>query len=377
MNDGPSLVTRVWVGVALVCVMVAGSVTAGLVAPASADIAAQIRDGQAQLDQLNAKAERAAEHYNAGRIQLLKTQRRAQVSQAAAAKIDATVSAMRSQVGEFAAQVYRSGASSGMDMTMLSNTGGPATFLDRAATLERISRRNSDVLNLLATARHRQAQAAADASSAVADAQKTLRGLAADKLAVLRAAGQAQALLANLEAKQAELVAAARTKAARQAALARAAELASQASLNAASAAEFGRSGTGAPAEGGAPTHYSGSDAQIAVRVAKDQLGKPYTWGAAGPDSFDCSGLTMYAYGKAGISLPHYTGDQWNAGRHVREDELIPGDLVFFGRDLGHMGMYIGNGQFIHAPHSGDVVKITALSGYYQQNYAGAVRVAG
>ena len=83
----------------------------------------------------------------------------------------------------------------------------------------------------------------------------------------------------------------------------------------------------------------------------------------------------MFAYAHAGISLPHYTGDQYNQGHHVAETELQPGDLVFFEKNLGHMGMYIGNGNFIHSPHTGDVVKISALSGYYQNEYAGAVRL--
>jgi len=123
--------------------------------------------------------------------------------------------------------------------------------------------------------------------------------------------------------------------------------------------------------------HYSGSAAQVAVQVAMSELGKSYVWGASGPDTFDCSGLTMYAYAAAGISLPHFAAAQFNEGRHVSQGELQPGDLVFFESDLGHMGMYVGNGQFIHAPHTGDVVKISPLSGYYQQQYAGAVRIAG
>jgi cell wall-associated NlpC family hydrolase len=352
-------------------------VTTGLVAPASADIAQQIRQSQAQLDRLNQQAEKAAEHYNAGRIALVKARGRAAVAQAAAAKLDGSVTALRKQAGAFAAQVYRSGSGSGMDLSSMTSTAGPATFLDRAATLDRISRRNTDVLAQLATARHRQAKAAADAAAALADAAKTLTGLESDKKTVLRAAHQAQTVLVALQAKQAQLIRAAANAAARRAAQARAAELARQAALNAAAATAFSTAGSGLSTVSGPTRHYSGSAAQVAVQVAKDQLGKPYTWGAAGPDTFDCSGLTMYAYGKAGISLPHYTGDQWNAGRHVSQSELVPGDLVFFGQDLGHMGMYVGNGQFIHAPHSGDVVKISALSGYYQDNYAGAVRVAG
>jgi cell wall-associated NlpC family hydrolase/DNA-directed RNA polymerase subunit H (RpoH/RPB5) len=361
----------------LVGALGAGMLTTGLVGSAAADIGQQIRQSQAQLEQLNRQAERAAEHYNAGRIQLVKARDRASVAQAAAAKLDGVVRALRKQAGAFAAQVYRSGSGSGMDMSSLTSTAGPATFLDRVATLDRISRRNTDVLGQLATARHRQAQAAADAAAALAEAARTLTGLEADKKAVLRSAHQAQAVLAGLQAKQAQLIRAAANAAARRAAQARAAELARQAALNAAATAAFSTAGSGLSTVNGPTRHYSGSAAHIALQVANDQLGKPYTWGAAGPDTFDCSGLTMYAYGKAGISLPHYTGDQWNAGRHVARSELVPGDLVFFGQDLGHMGMYVGNNQFIHAPHSGDVVKISSLTGYYQDNYAGAVRVAG
>jgi len=89
---------------------------------------------------------------------------------------------------------------------------------------------------------------------------------------------------------------------------------------------------------------------------------------------FDCSGLTMYAYRAAGISLPHLTGAQIGAGRRVGYADLQPGDLVFF---PGHEGMYIGNGQMVHAPHTGTVVQVVALAGYYQSQFIGATRVAG
>jgi hypothetical protein len=126
----------------------------------------------------------------------------------------------------------------------------------------------------------------------------------------------------------------------------------------------------------GVPT--DGSAGSRAVRIALQYLGVPYVWGGADPlTGFDCSGLTMYAYAAAGISLPHYTGAQWNSGRHVSQSELQPGDLIFFHSDLHHMGMYIGGGQLIHAPRSGDVVRIVSLSGWFQDKYAGAVRIAG
>jgi len=97
-------------------------------------------------------------------------------------------------------------------------------------------------------------------------------------------------------------------------------------------------------------------------------------YGAAGPGSFDCSGLVMYAYAQAGVSLPHYAAAQYDQGRHVGRGELQPGDLVFFD-GLGHVGIYAGNGQFIHAPHSGTVVQYASMAGYWDQNYVGAVRL--
>jgi cell wall-associated NlpC family hydrolase len=125
-----------------------------------------------------------------------------------------------------------------------------------------------------------------------------------------------------------------------------------------------------------APPPPSGTGAS-AVAVAMRYLGVPYVWGGSTPSGFDCSGLTAYAYAAVGISLPHYTGAQWTAGTHVSRDQLAAGDLVFFD-GLGHEGMYIGGGQFIHAPHTGDVVRVSSMDEpWYSSNYVGAVRVTG
>jgi cell wall-associated NlpC family hydrolase len=124
------------------------------------------------------------------------------------------------------------------------------------------------------------------------------------------------------------------------------------------------------------PTNTLGGQA---VALAYRYLGVPYVWGGESPAGFDCSGLTMYVYGQLGIKLGHYTGFQYYAGLRVSRDQLQPGDLVFFHANSagvpGHEGMYIGNGSFIHAPHTGDVVKISSLfDTRYALAYVGAVR---
>jgi peptidoglycan DL-endopeptidase CwlO len=133
---------------------------------------------------------------------------------------------------------------------------------------------------------------------------------------------------------------------------------------------DIGAISTGAPLP--APSSVSAS----AVSVALSQLGTPYVPGGAGPGGFDCSGLVSWAYAQAGhAGLPHFTGALWNSGTHVlSQSDLAPGDLVFFD-GLGHVGMYIGGGDFVEAPHSGDVVKVSSLAS--RSDYDGAVRISG
>ena len=118
------------------------------------------------------------------------------------------------------------------------------------------------------------------------------------------------------------------------------------------------------------PSQYTG-----VVSIAMRYLGVPYVWGGESPSGFDCSGFVAYVYAQVGVSLPHYTGAQWAVGVPVDQSDLEPGDLVFFD-GLGHVGIYIGGGQFIHAPHTGDVVKISSLSeAWYAATYDGARRI--
>jgi peptidoglycan DL-endopeptidase CwlO len=114
---------------------------------------------------------------------------------------------------------------------------------------------------------------------------------------------------------------------------------------------------------------YVAGKAGVAVRYAYGALGKPYQWAADGPGSYDCSGLTMAAWRAAGFSLPHNADMQWHALGHISRGSLRPGDLVFY-RSLGHVGIYVGNNQIIHAPHAGDVVRVASINVMTPYGYA-------
>ncbi|GAA3734455.1 ElaB/YqjD/DUF883 family membrane-anchored ribosome-binding protein [Spinactinospora alkalitolerans] len=124
---------------------------------------------------------------------------------------------------------------------------------------------------------------------------------------------------------------------------------------------------------GGSYTGSASGNARAALDFAYAQIGKPYVWGGAGPDGYDCSGLTMRAWGAAGVNLPRTTYAQANAGQRVSRDALQPGDLVFFSGQ-GHMGIYAGNNQMVHAPRTGKNVEVVSLAGYWDGQYEFAVR---
>jgi peptidoglycan DL-endopeptidase CwlO len=156
---------------------------------------------------------------------------------------------------------------------------------------------------------------------------------------------------------------------ARQLAAARQAQLAARTQATVPQIGSFDIGSAGSPG----PTRYSS-----VVSIALHYLGVPYVWGGASPSGFDCSGLVMYVYAQVGVSLPHYTVAQWDYPNavSVSRDQLEPGDLVFFD-GLGHVGIYIGNGEFIHAPHTGTVVSIDSLNGWYAATFVGAKRILG
>ena len=125
------------------------------------------------------------------------------------------------------------------------------------------------------------------------------------------------------------------------------------------------------------PQHHPAARRSLGARavvLAERELGVPYRWGGADPSGFDCSGLVVYVYGRLGVRLPHFAAAQYRAGRHVARADLRPGDLVFFDR-LDHVGIYVGSNRFVHAPHTGDHVRISSLGGWYAETYSGATRI--
>jgi cell wall-associated NlpC family hydrolase len=302
-----------------------------------------------QVEALHHKAEQATERYNDARIALQDAERRLSQAQRRAAGQQAQVASLQSIVGAFAAASYRSG---GLDHTLqLVFAKDPKQFIDRATALDALSLRQAQALRRTMMARqelHANQLAAAQQLAAVEQARTAL---AANKAEVQRNLRQAQSLLNSLEAEQR-------------------ARLMPRASRN--GSGRSGASDSGASDSGATYTGPASGRAAAAVRYAYAQLGDPYEWGAAGPNSFDCSGLTMMAWRQAGVSLPHSSSQQYASGRRVARSDLQPGDLVFFYSPISHVGIYIGNGKMIHAPHPGDVVKIDPIS--YISSYAGAVR---
>jgi cell wall-associated NlpC family hydrolase len=359
---------------------------------------AQIAAARGELSDLDAKLTEATEAFDAGRIRLGKA--RAAVDDAEA-RVDRADTAVRDAVAErrgLAASAYRAG---GLDTLSAILTGDPGSALDRVGALNALGRRAHTAESRERLARVDLTEARTTARTTLADAQSALDAVTDQKRIIQTSAGRQRTLLDGLVAKQADLERQAREREAaarrarQQAAAAQAARIAQAAAAEqarlrqqsglvqqasdafAATPVTPANPPAPAPVAAGAPPPPppgGGGGAAVAVAEAYRQLGKPYVWGAEGPDTFDCSGLTQWVWAKAGAQLPHYTGDQWNAGRHVPRDQLIPGDLVFFNAALDHVGVYIGNGQMIHAPHTGAVVRVENV---WWSSFQGAVRPAG
>ena len=249
-------------------------------------------------------------------------------------------------------------------------------IIARLDAIERVSSQDSQILSAVKQYRKEVETRRSNLQDARADQAQIMADQAAQKQSIESQIAEQNRLLESVKDEIAEM----RAEEAR-----RQAELAAQARARLAAQQLAAQQAQDVADQGYAATDFAdtaipvaplpdGSKASQVIAVAMQYLGVPYVWGGASPSQgFDCSGLTTYAFAQIGISLPHHAASQYGYGTPVSPEDLQPADLVFF-NGLGHMGMYIGGGQFIHAPHTGDVVKISSISDY-MTNWVGARRI--
>jgi cell wall-associated NlpC family hydrolase len=332
---GSAIVRSTWKRTA---VMASVAVLAGFVLPGVAGASAMhpadtpsLKTLLARATKLSNQIDSLSEQYDGLKIQLTQARSEAKIAHETALRDQRALAQGKVQVGQIAAQGYMSG---GIDPSLqLLQTNDPQAMLNRASILQQLQQENGNKVNLLAaaTAAARRAQ-----------------------LTAIQQQAQAAKLTATMSKKVTQI----------------------QAKQNVLNSAAYSQAMSIFRKTGSYPDiNVPGNSVGVqALRWALTRLGDPYVWAAAGPSEFDCSGLVMWAYQHVGISLEHFTGDQWNEGEHVSRSQLQPGDLVFFFADISHVGMYVGNGEMVDAPSAGQDVQVQQI---FWQDYVGAVRPLG
>ena len=285
----------------------------------------------AQAKQLEFEINSLSEQYDGLRIQLTRAKANAKIAQQAASRGQAALAVGQQAIAQLAAANYMN---SGLDPTFQALTSGdPGQFLSQASAIAEMDQSSSVMVSTLS---HQVEQALRDKETAQ-------QQIAAVNALENQMNGKKKLILAKIDKVN-------------SAAMKQAMDIFEQ---------------TGQYPKVTIPT--ANTVGAQALQAAISRLGYPYIWGAAGPTSFDCSGLVMWAYQQVGISLPHFTVSQYNSGVHVSRNDLEPGDLIFFFSNISHVGMYIGNGMMIDAPNFGEDVKVQPI---YWNAFVGAVRIA-
>jgi peptidoglycan DL-endopeptidase RipA len=348
--------------------------------------AAAVADAQSALARLATAAEVAVERYDGARVREQQAHAEVRVAGLVVDAASQRVTAARARVARFGRAAYMGGGMSSIDVLLTSS--GPSSLLYRLGTLEVISSSQDDAAQSLEAARVYQLAVEQQAQAALKRAAAASKAAANAKSAAQSAVTRQGDLVTGLQSRRHQLAALLRDARQHASALeqARLVAIAHEQAAAAAAAAEAAKQTAPAPQVTPPPPSSGGGNVsgtvsagteQGAVQEAESQIGKPYEWGAAGPDSYDCSGLVMWAYAQVGVSLDHYTGDQWNEGAHIPTSSLRPGDLVFFATDtsdpntIHHVGMYIGNGSMVEAPYTGANVRISPA---FRPDMIGAVR---
>ena len=360
--------------------------------PSAADeIADKRAEAQRIASQLQAESNREselAEQYNAARLRAEQVEGKAAAAEADVERLDALLDKAKKQVRAQAVEAYVHGGTSAQAGQLLGAGTDAGDLTRRQQYVETLLRAQREAITELRQVRAEldERQAALDAArsesrAALATVDSSRREASAAEAARRATLSQVQGELATLvgaetrrraedDARRAMAEQTARS--ARDQAAARTAQAPAAASRGG-NTTTTTKSKTPTPAAAPAgPSAPPASGASAAVAKAKEQIGKPYQWGAEGPDSFDCSGLTLYAWRAGGRSLPHSSGAQYSATARVSTSALQPGDLLFYGSPIHHVGIYVGNGQMVEASQSGTPVRYASI---WRSDMVGAGRV--
>ncbi len=286
---------------------------------------------KAKVDKLYHDAEKATEKYDGAKEKQKKLEKEVRDLQDKVARGQDELNDLRDDLGSVASSQYRSG---GIDPSVqLFLSSDPDNYLDKASTLDQLSGQQVEALKKIQEKQRSLAQERKEAAQKLKDLADTRTELGKKKKQVQEKLSEAQKLLNTLTAREKQALADEEARASRDSA----------------------RNVLG-------NVHGSGR-AGAAFSAAQSVMGSPYVYGASGPSSFDCSGLTSWAYAQAGVSIPRTSQAQANAGTRIySQSQLQVGDLVLFYGDLSHVGLYAGNGQVLHAPHTGANVRYEALN---------------
>jgi peptidoglycan DL-endopeptidase CwlO len=327
---------------------------------------AQAQDVMAQIQGLDANLERAVDSYNMATEKLagIESDLRENKQQLHLAK--SNLRHARTMLNQHLVELYMSGGNQDNGLEVLLGATSMDDLLARIDTMDRVSDQSATVLEQVKTFSAKVKQQRARLQTAHVEQAKLVAQRSAEKASIEGQLASRRQLLSSIKDEIAQMQAAEQARQAELAAQARARLSANGVAVLNASAGAVTQP---APVYTPPPAKYGG-----VVGIAMQYLGVPYVYGGSTPSGFDCSGFVMYVFGQIGISLPHNAAAQYGYGMPVSRDQLQAGDLVFF-NGLGHVGIYIGGGQFIHSPHTGDVVKISSLSGWYSSTWVGARRL--
>jgi peptidoglycan DL-endopeptidase CwlO len=359
----------------LSCFAAALAATPAVGDPTIASKQAEAQSVMNQVHQLDSSLERAVEAYNLATVKLNRVRADLKANHAQLQIAKQSLGRAQTALSARLVSLYTSDGRSD-SLEVLLGASSLDDLVNRFNTANRISSQDSKVLGQVARfdkevkaqevrLKHAKAEAAALVGERASERTSIEGQLSARRALLSSIHGEIAHLKAQEAARQAELR---RELAARVAEQQQQGPAAALSNTVAPVASSSGGSGSGSVGPAPPPTHSS------VVAIAMRYLGVPYVWGGASPSGFDCSGLVMYAFAQVGVSLPHSSYAQYGMGSPVSRDQLQPGDLVFFD-GLGHVGIYVGGGSFIHAPHTGDVVKISSISGWYASTYVGARRM--